>query len=375
MKRLLLLFTALCATLCATAQNDLSKRIEEKRRAIAALEKQIADGERELSQIRKGKNSEQRSVDRLSRQIEQRRELLDQTAGQISLLAEELERTAAAADSLAGRLDADRRAYAEVVREAYRNYRQNNYVSYLFSAGSFTDAARRIANLRAVARLRGERIARIARTTEAVREQQALLNRRREGLDAERAKLDAQRLRYERDRNNARVRLQKMTARERSALKQQQQQQQRLDAVVAELRKLTKGNKEGASFSSRTSNLNLPVVGGRVKRYHDNIAEITGAQGAKIVSIYEGKVVDVKRNKVTNRYDVYVAHGEYITTYGSLNTVCVAKGQKVERNAELGTIGPWVDLETLTTEYRLVFGIYPPAGGKKMRAADCFTKK
>ena len=52
----------------------------------------------------------------------------------------------------------------------------------------------------------------------------------------------------------------------------------------------------------------------------------------------------------------------------------VAKGQTVPKNGAIGVIGPSVDLQTMKTEYRLVFGIYPPAGGKKMRASDCFRK-
>ena len=85
-------------------------------------------------------------------------------------------------------------------------------------------------------------------------------------------------------------------------------------------------------------------------------------------------MVDVKRNRITNRYDVYIAHGQYITSYANLNSVSVAKGQTVAKNGAIGVIGPAVDLQTMKTEYKLVFGIYPPAGGKKMRASDCFRK-
>ena len=46
----------------------------------------------------------------------------------------------------------------------------------------------------------------------------------------------------------------------------------------------------------------------------------------------------------------------------------------VTRNRRIGVIGPAVDIQTMKTEYRLVFGIYPPAGAKKMRASDCFRK-
>lgn len=114
------------------------------------------------------------------------------------------------------------------------------------------------------------------------------------------------------------------------------------------------------------------MTAGRVKRYKENMAEITGPKGAHVISIYDGKVVDIKRNRITNKYDVYVAHGEYITSYANLGTICVEKGQKVARNAQLGTIGSSVNVMTMETEYKLVFGIYPPNPGQKMRAEDCF---
>ena len=49
--------------------------------------------------------------------------------------------------------------------------------------------------------------------------------------------------------------------------------------AIDELRKLTRGNKEGNTFTAKTSNLRLPVVGGGVKRYKGNMAEIAGAEG------------------------------------------------------------------------------------------------
>ena len=214
----------------------------------------------------------------------------------------------------------------------------------------------------------------IAETAQEVGRQQELLAAQQQALDSTRRKIDAQRARYERDQRNAKARLQRMSAREKAVLREKERQEEQLDTAIAELQKLTKGNKAGASFSTRTSNLNLPVEGGRVKRYRDNMAEITGPKGARITAIYEGKVVDVKRNRITNRFDVYIAHGQYITSYANLNSVSVAKGQTVAKNSAIGVIGPAVDIQTMKTEYRLVFGIYPPAGAKKMRASDCFRK-
>ena len=366
----LILGLLLSLTVPAAGQKgDLQRQIAEKQRAIDALEKQIARGEQELTSIKKGKNSEQQSVRRLSRQIASRRQLLDETESQLSLLAEQL----AASDSTAGalnvRLERYRAQYAAMVREAYRNYKQNSYLTYIFASKDFADVARRIANIRGVAKLREAKLREIAETAQEVGRQQELLAAQQQALDSTRRKIDAQRARYERDQRNAKARLQRMSAREKAVLREEQ-----LDTAIAELQKLTKGNKAGASFSTRTSNLNLPVEGGRVKRYRDNMAEITGPKGARITAIYEGKVVDVKRNRITNRFDVYIAHGQYITSYANLNSVSVAKGQTVAKNSAIGVIGPAVDIQTMKTEYRLVFGIYPPAGAKKMRASDCFRK-
>ena len=366
----LILGLLLCLTVPAAGQKgDLQRQIAEKQRAIDALEKQIARGEQELTSIKKGKNSEQQSVRRLSRQIASRRQLLDETESQLSLLAEQL----AASDSTAGalnvRLERYRAQYAAMVREAYRNYKQNSYLTYIFASKDFADVARRIANIRGVAKLREAKLREIAETAQEVGRQQELLAAQQQALDSTRRKIDAQRARYERDQRNAKARLQRMSAREKAVLREKERQEEQLDTAIAELQKLTKGNKAGASFSTRTSNLNLPVEGGRVKRYRDNMAEITGPKGARITAIYEGKVVDVKRNRITNRFDVYIAHGQYITSYANLNSVSVAKGQTVAKNSAIGVIGPAVD-----TEYRLVFGIYPPAGAKKMRASDCFRK-
>ena len=365
----LILGLLLSLTVPAAGQKgDLQRQIAEKQRAIDALEKQIARGEQELTSIKKGKNSEQQSVRRLSRQIASRRQLLDETESQLSLLAEQL----AASDSTAGalnvRLERYRAQYAAMVREAYRNYKQNSYLTYIFASKDFADVARRIANIRGVAKLREAKLREIAETAQEVGRQQELLAAQQQALDSTRRKIDAQRARYERDQRNAKARLQRMSAREK------ERQEEQLDTAIAELQKLTKGNKAGASFSTRTSNLNLPVEGGRVKRYRDNMAEITGPKGARITAIYEGKVVDVKRNRITNRFDVYIAHGQYITSYANLNSVSVAKGQTVAKNSAIGVIGPAVDIQTMKTEYRLVFGIYPPAGAKKMRASDCFRK-
>lgn len=372
LRMLIPILLLLCAAGTASGQNDA--RVAEQKRVIAALEKKIAAEEQEIARLRKGRSSVEEQVRRLARQIDSRSQLLDATEKEASQLRGEIARTDSVAGDLAARLERDRQQYAEMVREAYRNYRQNNYLTYLFSARDFADVARRITDLRAVAALRERKLRDIRSLADEVRTEQETLARRRRELDSVSTRLTAQREKLQRDSRNAKATIQQLSKREKSALQRKIEQEQQLDVAISELRKLSKGNKEGASFSSKTSGLRLPVVGGRVKRYKGNMAEISGPKEAQVISIYDGKVVETKRNRITGKYEVFIAHGEYITSYANLGSACVGKGQKIARNQQIGTIGSSVDFETMQTEYRIVFGIYPPDPKQTMRAENCFRR-
>ena len=366
----LLLGLSFC--IVSTAQND--RKIAEQKKVVADLERKIAEEERQLTKLRTGKKTTEETVRRLSRQIESRSQLLYETEKQTKVLRGELNRTGNMADSLSKQLQRHREQYAEMVRDAYRNYRHHNYLTYIFSSRDFKDIARRIVDLREMADARHRQMTAIASLNDKVQQQKSLLEKKHRSLDSVSKKLARQRQNLERDAQDARTSLKQLSNKEKSTLQRKLAQEEQLQTAIETLRKLTKGNKEGASFSSKTSGLRLPVVGGKVKRYKGNMAEIIGPRGAKVQSIYEGKVMDIKQNRITGKYEIYVAHGEYITTYSNLSSTAVEKGGKVARNGLLGTIGSAMNINTMETEYKIVFGIYPPDPKKKMLAADCFRK-
>ena len=370
------LLMALPQCVMSQSQSDEEKaRIAEQRRIVEQLEKELEEDEKKLNSIKKDKSTAQQRVRSITKQINSRNQLLNRTEREIG----SIERSIAKNDSLLSqtqrRYDTERENYAEMVREAYRNYKQNNYITYILASESFTDAARRIANIRAMAVLREERLLRMDSLAKSIEEQQASLTERRRTLDDVQRKAEAQRKKLQGDVSSAKKAMSQLSKREQAALKEKMASEERLDAAIDALRKLTKGNSVGASFSRTTSNLNLPVVGGRVKEYKGNMAEIIGAKGAAVRSIYEGKVVEVRRNRISGKYDVFVAHGEYITSYANLDNVVVRKDQKIEKNGTLGEVGASVNLTTMNTEYKMVFGIYSPNPKEVLRAANCFKKK
>ena len=370
------LLMALPQCVMSQSQSDEEKaRIAEQRRIVEQLEKELEEDEKKLNSIKKDKSTAQQRVRSITKQINSRNQLLNRTEREIG----SIERSIAKNDSLLSQTQqsytAEKENYAEMVREAYRNYKQNNYITYILASESFTDAARRIANIRAIAVLREERLHRMDSLAKSIEEQQASLTERRRTLDDVQRKAEAQRKKLQGDVSSAKKAMSQLSKREQAALKEKMASEERLDAAIDALRKLTKGNSVGASFSRNTSNLNLPVVGGRVREYKGNMAEIIGAKGAAVRSIYEGKVVEVRRNRISGKYDVFVAHGEYITSYANLDNVVVRKDQKIEKNGTLGEVGASVNLTTMNTEYKMVFGIYSPNPKEVMRAANCFKKK
>ena len=365
---LLLLLSIAPATMAQTS------KIEEQKRAIANLEKSIAKEEKQLAQLKKNKASAEKQVQSLTKQIEHRNALINETTRQIKRLSAEVAASERRLLELGGQLTSLEKNTHELVRAAYRNYRYRSGLAFLFSATSFADIARRIAMLRVATEYRIAQMKRVTKVRKDVQAERANLAKRKDELSATKRRLDNQRKRLKNDMASAKSAISKMSSKQQQVLRSKMEHEEKLNKAIKQLRKLIKGNKEGASFSAKTTALNLPVVGGKVKRYKGNMAEIVGKEGASVTSIYEGKVVDIKRNKVSNKYDIYIAHGEYITSYANLSAVSVAKGAVVKRGQNIGTIGSAVNISTMEMEYKIVFGIYAPSPDIVMSAANCFKK-
>ncbi len=366
----LLLLVACCTT--ALAQN--AEQLKRQKEKIERLEREIAREEANIQKLRKSKSSAKECIRRVARQISNRNRLIEETEKERDMLASDIRKADETMGKLSTSLEANRRQYAVMVREAYRNYQHNNFLTYLFASKDFEQMARKLTILREMSAARRNKMEEINTENAELKKQLELLTERKASLDKVSEKLTGERQKLQREINSARASIQKLSTSERRALSRKNSREQELNSAIAEMRRLTKGNKEGASFSRKTTGLKLPVVGGNVKRYMGNMAEITGAKGAKVITIYTGKVVDIRRNRINNHFDVYVAHGEYISTYANLSSVCVEKGAKVERNQQIGTIGSSLDISTMNLDYRIIFGIYPPSESTQMNARDCFRK-
>ena len=357
------------AATTATAQND--KKITDQRKKISELERSIAEGEKKIRNIKNDKSSKEQNIRQWSKQIELRNDLLQANERQSQLLQREVDRADSTATALARQLDERRDNYRQMVRESYRNYRNDNYISFIFSAGSFTDMARRIAILREVAAKRGERIAEIEALAARVDDERAELGRRKASLDSVKTKINAEKRRMQNDVNSARNAVKMLSEQEKRELQQKLDKEKKLSIAKDELRRLTQGNKEGSSFSAK-SKIDLPVEGGRRGKIAGEVCEIFGKPNARVNSVYDGKVIAIRQTG--NRYEVYIAHGQSVSSYSNLSEVVVSRNQTVKRNQRIGTIGSWVNPLSSEPEYKILFQLQSTNSNKKFALAQMFTK-
>lgn len=360
---------SILASAAASAQND--KKIEAQRKVIADLERKVAAEEKNISKLKNDRSSAQERVNRLSRQIEARNDLLQANEQQSRLLQNDVDRANFKADSLARLLEHQRRNYAEMVRESYRNYRNDNYISFIFSSDGFLDMARRIALLREVAAKRTSQIENIRVTAGKVELHRAELARQKASLDSVKRKINNEKAKMQQDVKNAKSAVQQLSSREKQAIKQKAEKERQLSLARNELQKLIKGNKVGNSFS-KASKIDLPVEGGSRGKIVNGVCEINGKPNAAVKSVYDGKVVAVK--PAGNRYEVYIAHGERVSSYSNLSAVTVKVNQTVKRNERIGTIGSWVNPLKSEPEYKILFQLQSPNSNESFNLAAMFGK-
>ena len=349
-------------------------KIDEQRRIIAQLEKNIAKEEAELSSLKKSKASTQKKIKSLARQVEQRTELINATTTQIRHLNNEIAASTRRVEVLSNNLTLLEASCVEMAREAYRNYRYNSVLAYILSAPTTSEFANRIASLRVATIKRKEQMEHIVSVRSDVQRERDKLSKRRKELDAEKRKLAKRRDALKKSLKSAKAEISRLTKSEREKLRSMDEHRKKLDSAIKELRALTKGNKSGAAFSTKTSGLRIPVSGGRVVQYKGNMAEIVGQKGAAVTAIYEGKVMKVSRNKINNKYDIFIAHGEYISSYANLASTTVKQGDVVARNQKIGVVAQMIDPTTKEMQHKIVFGIYAPSSSIKMQASALFKR-
>lgn len=370
--RLLTIILLATTPLSASAQKN-TKTVDDQRKRVEQYKKSLDKAKREVNTLKKEKSSAHEQVKALEKQVRMRKEYISEVEQEHALVEADIATAERGIDSLDTVLAHNREIYAETVRIAYRNHKQNNSRYYLFSSQNITDAARRMAEMQHIADSRKALADSIAVQSARLAEQRATLALRSNELDSVSQALDRERRELEDDRVAAQRSYNSLSKREKEAINEQRKQEKLHNSAVAELQKLIKNNTVGASFSKSTRGLNLPVVGGTLSEEGYG-ATITGKAGDDVRTMHEGRVEDIVRMSRTNHYTIYLSYGAHLVTFTNLSSVCVKKGDILKKDQKIGTIGRGINSRG-AEYYYIRLAVYERNSQRQLFVSDFFKKK
>lgn len=370
--KIVILILLATTPLTASAQKS-TKAVEEQRKRVEQYKKSLDNAKREVNNLKKEKSSAQEHVRALEKQVKMRKEYISEVESEHALVEADMTNIGKDIDSLSAVLQYNREIYAEAVRIAYRNHKQNNSRYYLFSSRNITEAARRMAEMLHIAESRRTLADSITLQSERLAQQREVLSARSHELDSVTRALERERRVLEDDRVAAQRSFNALSKREKEAINQQRKQEKLHNNAVAELQKLIKNNTVGASFSKSTRGLNLPVEGGTLTEEGYG-ATITGKAGDSVHTMHEGRVEEIVRMERTNHYTVYLSYGAHLVTFTNLGSVCVKKGDILKKDQKIGTIGRGIN--SRGAEYHYIrIAVYERNSQRQLFVSDFFKKK
>lgn len=370
--KILLLILLTTTPLAASAQKS-SKSVEDQRKRVEQYKKSLDNAKREVNNLKKEKAGAREQVKAIEKQVKMREEYIGEVEAEHDLVKAEIAATEAVIDSLDATLTHNREIYAEAVRIAYRNHKQNSGQYYIYSSRNITEAARRMAEMQHIADSRKLLADSIASQSTRLEEQHLVLTARSNELDSVTMALDKERRELEDDRVEAQRSYNKLSKREKEAINEQRKQEKLHEKAVAELQKLIKNNTVGSSFSKSTRGLNLPVAGGTLTEEGYG-ATITGKAGDSVHTMHEGRVEEIVRMERTNHYTVYLSYGAHLVTFTNLGSVCVKKGDVLKKDQKIGTIGRGINAKG-QEYYYIRIAVYERNSQKQLFVSNFFKKQ
>lgn len=363
-KRLPLLCLFLLLSLSVPAQT-----LESLRDEIEQAEAEIKMTNNLLSKTQQDKKLNDKQLKLIRNKITNRKNIIANLEKQSDLINNDIGAKNNTVQSLQQQLAELRKEYGKMVYSAYKNYKLNNFMVFLFSSKDFNDATRRISYMRRYNRMREQKAAEIDSVAASVHVQLSELQSRKEelgkvqqsrseelrtlGKDESQYKAASDKLTKEAGKLNSVIR------ENRKKIDRMQQQMRRM--IAAEAKKSNTKPRTAqqdeyiaelsGKFDQNKGRLPYPVRGVIVDRFgishqhnlRDNLVvyndgvNIASDRGADVRSVFEGEVLQIAAAQGMNNV-IIIRHGNYITGYSNVEAVSVKPGDKVSTNQTIGRL-------------------------------------
>ena len=364
--RLLLILAALFCALNLAAQNQ---SLDALRDEIRRAEEEIRATNELLAKTKKDKQVTQNQLKLIQNRIRNRKQIIANLEKQTQVINGDIGTKNDTVHAMQNELTQLRKEYADMVYAAYKNYKLNNFLVFLFASKDFNDATRRISYMRRYNRMRQQKAEQIKSVADSLHVQigelenrKAELTKVRDTRTQEVSSLGKDEKQYQSSLSEINTKSCKLSSEIRKKQSQINKLQQRIQAIIAEEARKNRATPKSAAQEEYIANLSgrfdqnkgllpYPVRGGViVDRYgvHPHATQkglmvnnkgvnIASGSGAEVRAVFEGDITQIVFVQGLNN-TVIIRHGNYLTTYSNLASVNVKTGDKVTLNQVIGRL-------------------------------------
>ena len=364
--RLLLILAALFCALNLAAQNQ---SLDALRDEIRRAEEEIRATNELLAKTKKDKQVTQNQLKLIQNRIRNRKQIIANLEKQTQVINGDIGTKNDTVHAMQNELTQLRKEYADMVYAAYKNYKLNNFLVFLFASKDFNDATRRISYMRRYNRMRQQKAEQIKSVADSLHVQigelenrKAELTKVRDTRTQEVSSLGKDEKQYQSSLSEINTKSGKLSSEIRKKQSQINKLQQRIQAIIAEEARKNRATPKSAAQEEYIANLSgrfdqnkgllpYPVRGGViVDRYgvHPHATQkglmvnnkgvnIASGSGAEVRAVFEGDITQIVFVQGLNN-TVIIRHGNYLTTYSNLASVNVKTGGKVTLNQVIGRL-------------------------------------
>ena len=364
--RLLLILAALFCALNLAAQNQ---SLDALRDEIRRAEEEIRATNELLAKTKKDKQVTQNQLKLIQNRIHNRKQIIANLEKQTQVINGDIGTKNDTVHAMQNELTQLRKEYADMVYAAYKNYKLNNFLVFLFASKDFNDATRRISYMRRYNRMRQQKAEQIKSVADSLHVQigelenrKAELTKVRDTRTQEVSSLGKDEKQYQSSLSEINTKSGKLSSEIRKKQSQINKLQQRIQAIIAEEARKNRATPKSAAQEEYIANLSgrfdqnkgllpYPVRGGViVDRYgvHPHATQkglmvnnkgvnIASGSGAEVRAVFEGDITQIVFVQGLNN-TVIIRHGNYLTTYSNLASVNVKTGDKVTLNQVIGRL-------------------------------------
>jgi murein hydrolase activator len=177
MTKTLLSFVLMLSAVTVFAQQPNKSDLEKQR---AAIQKEMDDVKRSLDETKRNKKASLAQLNAVQRKLQLRQRQINVINQQVNLIEGDINQSWRDISKLKKELDTLKLQYGHSVVYSYKNRSNYDFLNFIFSAGSFNDALKRVAYLKSYRTYREQQAATIVNTQELLQQKISGLNSNRE---------------------------------------------------------------------------------------------------------------------------------------------------------------------------------------------------